>query len=160
MAGGVIAALKAQGLDGKVPVTGQDGDTGALNRVALGTQLVSVWKDARALGTAAGEAAVALCSRHPARAGRGRGPLRDPRRQRDELDHPASPTPVTQENLQDVIDAGSSPRRRSARASPPAPSPPAPEPAPSGKRTPPRVRGAGRVVIRHRRRIAADERRR
>lgn len=60
MAGGVVAALEAQGLAGVVPVSGQDGDGAALNRVALGTQAVSVWKDARELGTAAGEAAVAL----------------------------------------------------------------------------------------------------
>jgi D-xylose transport system substrate-binding protein len=60
MAGGVVAALEAQGLAGSVPVTGQDGDHAALNRVALGTQLVSVWKDARALGKVAGEAANAI----------------------------------------------------------------------------------------------------
>ena len=59
MAGGVVAALEAQGLAGKVPVSGQDGDQAALNRVALGTQTVDVWKDARELGKAAGEAAVA-----------------------------------------------------------------------------------------------------
>ena len=57
MAGGVIAALEAQGLAGEVPVSGQDGDQPALNRVALGTQTVDVWKDARELGKAAGEAA-------------------------------------------------------------------------------------------------------
>ena len=62
MAGGVVAALKGQGLDGKVPVTGQDADKAALNRVALGTQLVSVGKDARVLGAAAGKAAVELCA--------------------------------------------------------------------------------------------------
>jgi D-xylose transport system substrate-binding protein len=62
MATGVVAALEAQGLAGSVPVTGQDGDQAALNRVALGTQLVSVWKDARELGKAAGEAAVALAT--------------------------------------------------------------------------------------------------
>jgi len=61
MAGGVIAALKSQGLDGKVPVSGQDGDAAALNRIALGTQTVDVWKDARLLGKTAGEAAMALC---------------------------------------------------------------------------------------------------
>jgi D-xylose transport system substrate-binding protein len=60
MAGGVVAALEAQGLDGVIPVSGQDGDQAALNRVALGTQIVSVWKDARVLGQAAGEAAVAM----------------------------------------------------------------------------------------------------
>ena len=45
-----VAALEAQGLAGSVPVSGQDGDHAALNRVALGTQTVSVWKDARDLG--------------------------------------------------------------------------------------------------------------
>jgi D-xylose transport system substrate-binding protein len=60
MASGVVAALEAQGLAGTVPVSGQDGDGAALNRVALGTQSVSVWKDARELGTAAGEAAALL----------------------------------------------------------------------------------------------------
>ncbi len=61
MAGGVVAALAAQGLEGKVLVTGQDGDAAALNRVALGTQLVDIWKDSSELGTAAGNAAVQLC---------------------------------------------------------------------------------------------------
>lgn len=59
-AGGVVAALAAQGLAGVVPVSGQDGDQAALNRIALGTQTVSVWKDSRELGYAAGKAAVAL----------------------------------------------------------------------------------------------------
>ncbi len=58
-AGGVVAALTAQGLEG-MPVSGQDGDHAALNRVATGTQTVSVWKDARELGKAAGMIAVAL----------------------------------------------------------------------------------------------------
>ncbi|MEO8422920.1 MAG: substrate-binding domain-containing protein [Actinomycetota bacterium] len=62
MAGGVVAALEAQGLAGQVAVSGQDGDAAALNRVALGTQTVDVWKDSRELGKAAGEAAVALAN--------------------------------------------------------------------------------------------------
>lgn len=61
MAGGVVAALAAQGMDG-IPVSGQDGDHAALNRVALGTQTVSVWKDSRELGRNAGEIAVALAN--------------------------------------------------------------------------------------------------
>jgi D-xylose transport system substrate-binding protein len=60
MAGGVVAALSAQGMAGSVPVSGQDGDHAAINRIALGTQTVSIWKDARDLGHTAGEAAVAL----------------------------------------------------------------------------------------------------
>jgi D-xylose transport system substrate-binding protein len=61
MAGGVVAALAGQGLAGRVPVSGQDGDAPALNRIALGLQTVDVWKDARMLGKAAGESAVQLC---------------------------------------------------------------------------------------------------
>ena len=60
MAGGVVAALGAQGMAGSVPVSGQDGDHAAINRIALGTQTVSIWKDARDLGKISGEAAVAL----------------------------------------------------------------------------------------------------
>ncbi|MGO4840173.1 substrate-binding domain-containing protein, partial [Rhizobiaceae sp. 2RAB30] len=59
-AGGAIAALAAQGLAGSVPVSGQDGDHAALNRVALGTQTVSVWKDARELGKNAAQIASQL----------------------------------------------------------------------------------------------------
>jgi D-xylose transport system substrate-binding protein len=43
-----------------VPVSGQDGDHAALNRIALGTQTVSVWKDSRELGKAAAEIASQL----------------------------------------------------------------------------------------------------
>lgn len=58
-AGGVVAALTAQGMEG-IPVSGQDGDHAALNRVARGLQTVSVWKDVRVLGQQAGKIAVAL----------------------------------------------------------------------------------------------------
>jgi len=105
MAGGVVAALAAQGLDGVTPVSGQDGDGAALNRVALGTQSVSVWKDARALGTAAGEVAIALAAGTP---------MADIP-QTISFETPGgvtmstillSPIPVTQDNLDVVIQAG------------------------------------------------------
>jgi D-xylose transport system substrate-binding protein len=64
MADGVVAALEAGGLAGKVAVSGQDGEQAALNRVALGTQTVSVWKDSRQLAKAAGAAALQLCKDH------------------------------------------------------------------------------------------------
>ena len=60
MAGGAAAALAAQGL--VVPLGGQDGDIAAINRVARGTQTVSVWKDSRQLGDAAGKIASALAN--------------------------------------------------------------------------------------------------
>jgi D-xylose transport system substrate-binding protein len=59
-----VAALSARGISG-VPVSGQDGDQAALNRVALGTQTVSVWKDARDLGREAADVAVDLAGGKP-----------------------------------------------------------------------------------------------
>ena len=60
MAAGAVRA-RGPGPRWQVKIGGQDGDKAALNRVALGTQVVSVWKDATELGTAAGEAALQLC---------------------------------------------------------------------------------------------------
>ena len=105
MAGGVIAALAAQGLDGKVPVSGQDGDLAALNRVALGTQSVDVWKDARELGKAAGEAALQLCGGTAVDAITGAAPFETPGGN-TVSSILLKPIPITKENLQVVLDAG------------------------------------------------------
>lgn len=105
MAGGVIAALAAQGLAGKVPVSGQDGDIGALNRVALGTQAVDVWKDARELGKAAGEAAIQLCGGTAVDAITGAAPFETPGGN-TVSSILLKPIPITKENLQVVLDAG------------------------------------------------------
>jgi len=104
MAGGVIAALSAQGLD--IPVGGQDGDHAALNRVARGTQTVSVWKDSRQLGAAAADIALALA---------GGTALADVEgvvkwsggEKGVEMDAIfLAPTPITKDNINVVIDAG------------------------------------------------------
>ena len=105
MAGGAIAALEAQGLAGKVAVSGQDAEQAAINRVALGTQSLTVWKDARELGKAAGEAAIALCSNGDAAAISGAAPFTTPGGNSISSIFLA-PKPVTQDNLGDVIDAG------------------------------------------------------
>ncbi|MFM2077424.1 MAG: D-xylose transporter substrate-binding protein, partial [Actinomycetota bacterium] len=105
MAGGAIAALEAQGLAGKVPVSGQDGDSAALNRVALGTQTVDVWKDARALGKAAGDAAIALCKDADASKVTGASPFTTPGGN-SLATILLTPIPVTQDNLNVVLDAG------------------------------------------------------
>ena len=105
MAGGVVAALQAQGLAGKVPVSGQDGDQAALNRVALGTQTVDVWKDARELGKAAGEAAVALCANPDTSAVTGTAPFTTPGGN-DVASILLAPLPILKDNLNAVVDAG------------------------------------------------------
>ncbi len=103
-AGGAVAALTAQGLDG-IPVSGQDGDHAALNRIAKGTQTVSVWKDSRELGKAAAEAAVAMAN----------GTALADVEGAEQWTSPAGtelsarflePIPVTADNLNVVVDAG------------------------------------------------------
>ena len=106
MASGVVAALKAQGLAGTVPVSGQDGDKAALNRVAQGTQTVSVWKDSRALGKAAAEAAVALADGTAMDKLPGVGKFKDGKKKVEMNAILLAPDPITKANLDDVIKAG------------------------------------------------------
>jgi len=106
MAGGVVAALKGQGLDGKVPVTGQDADKAALNRVALGTQLVSVGKDARLLGAGAGKVAVELCAGKALKDVTGAVDFTTPAKKINMSSVFLKPEPITKANLQTAIDNG------------------------------------------------------
>ena len=105
MAGGVVAALEAQGLAGSVAVSGQDGDVAGLNRVALGTQTVDVYKDARELGKAAGESACAMAQ----------GTALEDVANTQPFDSPGgnqmtsiflTPQAITQDNLNVPLDAG------------------------------------------------------
>jgi D-xylose transport system substrate-binding protein len=64
-AGGCIQALAAQGLAGKVPITGQDAEVTAAIRIVQGTQSMTVFKDTRELGRKAIEMAVALANGQP-----------------------------------------------------------------------------------------------
>ena len=105
MATGVTAALTAQGLAGKVFLTGQDGDKAALNRVALGTQVVSVWKDSRLLGIAAGVAAAQLCNGTKVDALAGASKVTTPGGNSVSAIQLA-PNPITKNNLNDVLAAG------------------------------------------------------
>ncbi|MDT0682489.1 D-xylose ABC transporter substrate-binding protein [Roseicyclus sp. F158] len=103
-AGGAVAALTAQGMQG-IPVSGQDADHAALNRIASGTQTVSVWKDSRDLGREAGEIALAMAG----------GTEMSDVEGAEEWTSPdgttlwakfLAPVPVTQDNLGVVVDAG------------------------------------------------------
>ncbi|WP_439550702.1 D-xylose ABC transporter substrate-binding protein [Falsiroseomonas sp.] len=109
-AGGAIAALAAQGLAGSVPVSGQDADRAALNRIAQGTQTVTIWKDARELGKTAAEIALRLAggarlAEVPGATQWNEGPQRARMTARF-----LAPVPVTRENLGLVIEAGWAPR--------------------------------------------------
>jgi D-xylose transport system substrate-binding protein len=106
MAGGVVAALQAQGLAGTVPVTGQDGDKAALNRVALGTQTVSIWKDSRELGKKAAEAALMLADGKTMEEIPDVTKFKDGARKVEMNAVLLTPNPITKSNLKEVIDAG------------------------------------------------------
>ena len=102
-AGGAIAALSAQGL--VVPVSGQDGDHAALNRIAQGTQTVSVWKDSRELGKTAAEIAVQLAGGTDMKAVDGAVEWASPAGTKMVAKFLA-PMPITKDNLGAVVDAG------------------------------------------------------
>jgi D-xylose transport system substrate-binding protein len=117
MATGVIQALEAVGVE--AAVGGQDGDEAALNRVALGTQAVSVWKNAFALGETAGSVAIQLCKGTALAAVKAPDGLPEGAKPStlDAVDFVTpggntvksitlNPTPITQDNLNLVIDSG------------------------------------------------------
>jgi len=104
-AGGVVAALRAQNLGG-VPVSGQDADVAALNRVAKGEQTVTVWKDARELGKAAGGFAAQLAAGGKVADIKGASVWSGGAKRLPITSVFLKPLPVMADNLNVVIDAG------------------------------------------------------
>jgi len=105
-AGGAIAALAAQGLAGSVPVSGQDADFAALNRVALGTQTVSVWKDSRELGKEAAGIALELAGGKKMAEIKGVAAFDGGPKKVTMQSVFLKPIAITKDNLNVVIDAG------------------------------------------------------
>jgi D-xylose transport system substrate-binding protein len=62
MAGGIIARLKANKLNGKVPVTGQDASVAGLQAILTGDQCMTVYKAIKKEADAASKLAIALIS--------------------------------------------------------------------------------------------------
>jgi D-xylose transport system substrate-binding protein len=60
MAGGVVTALKAQHLAGKIPVTGQDATAAGIQNICLGSQSMTIYKPLRPLAKAAARIADAF----------------------------------------------------------------------------------------------------
>src|SRR5688572_5928869 len=65
MAGGVVSALERKGLAGKILVTGQDAALDGLQRIAQGTQTMTVYKPIIPLASQAVEAAIKLAKKEP-----------------------------------------------------------------------------------------------
>ena len=59
-AGGVIEALAAVGLAGKIPVAGQDADLAAAQRIVQGTQTMTVYKPIKTLAEEAAKVAIKM----------------------------------------------------------------------------------------------------
>ena len=105
-AGGVVAALQGAGLEGRVPVSGQDGDIAALNRIALGTQTVTAWKDARALGQLGAEVAMAVARGDDPAGMKGAQPWDKGEKGIKQTAIVLAPVAITRDNLDVVVDAG------------------------------------------------------
>lgn len=105
-AGGVIAALQGAGLAGAVPVSGQDGDIAALNRIARGTQTVTAWKDTRELGRLGGEVAAKIINGEDPATIEGAQDWDKGEKGITQTAIVLAPVAITRDNLDVVVDAG------------------------------------------------------
>lgn len=97
-AGGAIQALAAQGLAGKVAISGQDADLAGVQRIAEGTQTMTVYKPIKLLATTSAEVAVKL--------GKGEDIQADDTINNGKVDVPyikLDPVMVDKENLMDTV---------------------------------------------------------
>ena len=95
---GVIQALKEYGLAGKVPVSGQDAEMGACQRIVAGTQTATVYKPIKLLASKAAEIAVAIA--------RGEQVNMNAKLNNGQIDVPSyflTPIAVTKENMMQTV---------------------------------------------------------
>ncbi|MES2006651.1 MAG: substrate-binding domain-containing protein, partial [Patescibacteria group bacterium] len=95
---GVIQALAEHKLDGKVPVSGQDAELAAIQRILLGTQTVTIYKPGRRLAEKAVEAAVDFAN--------GRAPDTNAKvnnKTADVTSYLFDSIPVTKENIDEAV---------------------------------------------------------
>ncbi len=103
LAGAVVAELRKRRLNGKVPVTGQDAEVAALQRILAGDQCMTVFKDTKKQAGAAAELAVSLAKgqRRPAPTA-----VKDAESGSDVPAVLLQPEAITRENVKTVVDAG------------------------------------------------------
>jgi D-xylose transport system substrate-binding protein len=95
---GAIRALKEYGLDGKVPVSGQDAELSACQRIIQGTQTLTVYKPISALAVKAAEIAVEMA--------KGNTPVENSKTNNGKMDVPSfylEPIMVTKENMDATV---------------------------------------------------------
>jgi D-xylose transport system substrate-binding protein len=95
---GSILALQEKKLDGKIPVSGQDAELSACQRIVAGTQTSTVYKPIKLLAAQAAEMAVALA--------RGETPQTNNNVNNGQVNVPSfllDPVLVTKDNMQDTV---------------------------------------------------------
>jgi D-xylose transport system substrate-binding protein len=107
MAGGIIARLAANGLAGKVPVTGQDASVPGLQAILKGTQCMTVYKDTNLEAKAASDLAIALINGDQAKADSlATGSVKDTVTGKDVPSALATPQAIFQDSVKTVISDG------------------------------------------------------
>lgn len=105
MASGVAAALEQAGMLG-LPLSGQDGDIAAVNRIARGAQTMTAWKDVRVLGHAAAELADAIAGGTDPMTLYGSTTFVDEETGIEQAALPLEPVTITINNIDLMVDAG------------------------------------------------------
>jgi D-xylose transport system substrate-binding protein len=107
MAGGIIARLKANGLAGKVPITGQDASTEGLQQILGGNQCMTVYKNTDLEAGLASKLAIALINGDKAGADAlATGSVQDPTTKQDVKSALATPEAIFKNNIKKVFDDG------------------------------------------------------
>ena len=113
MAGGIIARLAANGLAGKVPVTGQDASVEGLQAILKGTQCMTVYKDTNLEAKAASDLAIALIKGDQAKADSlATGSVKDTETGKDVPSALATPEAIFQDSVKTVIADGFQPKSK------------------------------------------------
>jgi D-xylose transport system substrate-binding protein len=107
MAGGIIARLKANGLAGKVPITGQDASVEGLQQILAGNQCMTVYKNTDLEADLASKMAIDIIKGDKAGADAlAKGSVKDPVTGEDVLSALATPEAIYKDGVKKVIDDG------------------------------------------------------
>ena len=99
----VISVLKRNGLNGKVPVTGQDATVQGLQNILAGDQCMTVYKAIKGEAQAGADLAVAVAKGETPETGQ---TVKDPESGKDVKAKLLTPVAITKENIKDVVNDG------------------------------------------------------
>jgi D-xylose transport system substrate-binding protein len=99
----VISVLKRNGLNGKVPVTGQDATVQGLQNILVGDQCMTVYKAIKGEAQAGADLAIAIAKGETPDTGQ---TVKDPQSGQDVKAKLLTPVPITKDNVKDVVNDG------------------------------------------------------